>query len=119
MLTVLAIALSALAFLSGIIVIGNGRHFDYDLRDILRGRDNALLYIWITLSTMFSMAHLTVLMDFGFTYNFGYKDADTPIWMSIHAGVGVLFVMAHVYIRQALSTEGRATRYLWGAPAHA
>lgn len=118
MLTVFAILTAGLAFLSGIVVIGNGRHFQYSLNDILKGRDNALLYIWITLSTMFSMAHLTVLMDFGFAYDFGYKDVETPIWMAIHAFVGVLFVAAHVYIKRALADTSHAPRYLWGT-AHA
>jgi hypothetical protein len=36
-------------------------------------------------STAFSLAHLTVLMDFGFHYHFGYKDAETPVWMALHA----------------------------------
>jgi uncharacterized membrane protein YdcZ (DUF606 family) len=117
MLTLVAIFFSALAFLSGIAVVGSGRHFNYTIRDLFLGRDNALLYTWITGSTAFSLAHLTVLMDFGFHYHFGYKDASTPIWMAIHGAVGVLFVMAHAYIRSALNNHDQAPRYFWGAPA--
>lgn len=117
MLTLVAIFFSALAFLSGIAVIGSGRHFDYTVRDLLHGRDNALLYLWITGSTAFSLAHLTVLMDFGFHYHFGYKDASTPVWMALHAAVGVLFVMAHAYIRSALNHPDHTPRYFWGAAA--
>jgi hypothetical protein len=119
MLTLAAIFFAALAFLSGIAVIGSGRHFDYTIRDLFQGRDNALLYLWITCSTAFSLAHLTVLMDFGFHYHFGYKDAETPVWMALHAAVGLLFVMAHVYIRSALNNHDHAPRYFWGAPIHA
>jgi hypothetical protein len=116
MLTLVAIFFAALAFLSGIAVIGSGRHFDYTIRDLIRGRDNALLYLWITCSTAFSLAHLTVLMDFGFHYHFGYRDAETPVWMAIHASVGVLFVMAHAYIRSALNNHDHPPRYFWGVP---
>lgn len=115
MLTILAILFAGLAFLSGIVVIGDGSHFQYTKRDILLGRDNALLYIWVTASTMFSMAHFAVLMDYGFHYNFGYKDDQTWVWMSIHAAVGILFVAAHLYIKQALADQSRSPRYLWGA----
>lgn len=118
MLTLVAIFFSALAFLSGIAVVGCGQHFQYTIRDLFHGRDNALLYLWITLSTGFSLAHLTVLMNFGFQYDFGYKDASTPVWMAIHAAVGMLFVMAHAYIRSALNDEERQPRYFWGSPAH-
>jgi hypothetical protein len=88
------------------------------VRDLFNGRDNALLYLWITCSTAFSLAHLTVLMDFGFHYHFGYKDAETPVWMALHASVGILFVMAHAYIRSALNNHDHAPRYFWGAPVH-
>jgi hypothetical protein len=116
MLTLVAIFFSALAFLSGIAVVGSGRHFHYSIRDLLQGRDNALLYVWITASTAFSMVHFTVLMDYGFHYHFGYKDAESPIWMAIHAAVGALFVMAHAYIRAALNNHDHPPRYFWGVP---
>lgn len=115
MLTILAIVFSALAFCSGLMVVGRGRHFQYTVGDILHGRDNALLYIWVTLSTMISMAHLTVLMDFGFKYHFGYKDAETPIWMAIHTAFGFIFILAHVYIKRSLAVaQAHPPRYLWG-----
>lgn len=117
MLTLVAIFFSALAFLSGIAVVGCGQHFHYTIRDLFAGRDNALLYLWITCSTAFSLAHLTALMSFGFHYDFGYQDAQTPVWMLIHASVGILFVMAHVYIRSALNNKDRTPRYFWGAAA--
>lgn len=116
MLTLAAIFFAALAFLSGIAVIGSGQHFHYSVRDLFKGRDNALLYLWITCSTAFSLAHLTVLMDFGFHYHFGYKDAETPVWMALHTAVGVMFVMAHCYIRSALNHHDHAPRYFWGEP---
>lgn len=117
MLVLAAIFFSALAFLSGIAVIGSGQHFQYTVRDLFRGRDNALLYAWITGSTAFSLAHLTVLMDYGFQYHFGYRDAQTPIWMTLHALVGLLFVAAHLYIRSSLNNKDDAPRFLWGASA--
>lgn len=119
MLTVLAVLCAGLAFITGILVIGDGHHFQYAKMDILRGRDNAVLYIWVTLSTMFSMIHFAVLMEFGFRWDFGYQDAETPVWMGIHSAVGILFVLAHSYVRWALNNPSRQPRYLWGALSRA
>lgn len=119
-MTILAILFSLLALISGLLVVGCGRHFQYTLGDIVRGRDNALLYMWVTASTMISMVHLTMLMDFGFAYNFGDKDAETAKWMILHAGMSLLFILGHLIVKRVLSrNEGEAPRFLWGTPTHA
>lgn len=119
MLVAVAIAFSALAFLTGISVIGKGRHFDYTIRDLFNGRDNALLYVWVTCSTMFSLVHLTMLMHYGLTYHFTYLLPESPIWFALHAAVGALFVAAHAYIHKTLSRrdESHSPRFLWGKGA--
>lgn len=115
MLTLLAILFSAAALASGMVVIGSGCHFKYEIKDIFRGRENALLYIWVTISTMITMAHFTVLMSFGFKYDFGYKDGETPVWMAIHAAFGIAFVFAHLFIKRSLdNAEAHPPRFLWG-----
>lgn len=118
MLVIVAIALAALAFLTGIGVIGSGKHFEYTIRDLLNGRENAILYLWITCSTAFSLIHLTMLMHYGLTYHFSYLLPESPIWFALHSTVGALFVAAHVYINSALHNGGdREPRYLWGKAA--
>lgn len=115
MIAVYAAFFSALAFLSGIVVIGDGRHFQFTKRDILRGRTNALLYIWIAVSTMLCMIHLTMLVGYVLINNFGYLNPADRIWFVIHGAFGVVFLAAHLYIRRELSLGSVSpARYLWG-----
>lgn len=119
-MTILAILLSALALASGLMVVGSGKHFTYRLGDLLKGRENALLYMWVTASTMISMVHLTMLMEFGFKYNFGDKDAETSKWMLLHGAMSAMFIAAHLIVKRVLiRNESKPTRYLWGSPSYA
>lgn len=113
-LVVLATAASAVALLSGIFAIGQGRHWDYSKIDILRGRRNAILYIWVTFSSIFSMAHLASLVTYGMEYHWLYRHADTGRWMIIHTGIAFLLISAHVYILRSLTREGAGEDFLWG-----
>lgn len=115
-MTILAFALAVLALASGLWVVGSGSQFQYSVRDLIRGLDTAVLYVWITASTIFTLAHVAVLFEFGYAYGWGDKDASTPKWMAIHAFVGLLFVTAHLMVDRLLKDrEDHPPRYLWGA----
>lgn len=113
-LVYLAVICSAMSVITGIAVVGNGDNFGYTRRDILRGRRDAWLYIWITFSTIFGLAHCGALLDYGFTYNWDYRNFDTGMWMAIHSGVGLLLTTAHLFLHSELKRSGSDKSYLWG-----
>jgi hypothetical protein len=113
-LVVLATIASGLALLSGIVAIGSGAHWHFTKMDIWRGRRNAILYVWVTASSIFSMAHLASLVTYGLEYHWAYRAADTHRWMSIHTAIAFLLITAHLYILRTLSKEGAGAEYLWG-----
>lgn len=115
----LATACSLIAFLSGIITIGSGRHYQFTPMDILRGRRNAVLYVWVTLSSIFSLAHLISLLDNGIRFHWQYRNDDIARWMCIHIGVAFLLTSAHLFVKHAQShikgpNGADLDYYLWG-----
>ena len=112
-LNYLAALCSALAVLSGIAAVGSGNHWHFTCKDILKGRLNAVLYIWVIFSTVFSLAHFAALSTFSLEYGPLYEDTDTTIWMTIHSGFAFLMIAAHFLVRRKL-TDGICDEYLWG-----
>jgi hypothetical protein len=102
MLVGLATLLSAVSFLSGIAAVGSGRHFQFRTRDIFLGRQNALLYVWVIFSSIFSMGHCTALLRFGLTWHWMWKDGETGMWMALHSFIAALLIAAHFYIKRNL-----------------
>lgn len=120
MILVKLAALSSLvSFITGLLVVGQGNYFQFAKRDILRGRRDAWLYIWITFSSIFAMAHFTSIIDYGLTYDWAYRTADTGRWMAIHTGVGVLLTAAHLFIHGDLKRGLSDSIYLWGSRSRA
>ena len=118
-LVYLAVVCSALSFLTGIVTVGSGKEFQYEPKHILQGRRDALLYVWVTFSSIFALAHCASLIDYGITENWQYRFNDTGRWMAIHSGVGTLLTAAHLFIRQDLSGGTSSHIYLWGPRRHA
>lgn len=116
MMIFVALACSLLAVASGLKVIGTGRDWQYTPSDIFRGRENALAYIWVTCSTMFSIAHSCVIAFWIYIDGPNLVGAThTSMWMSFHAGMGLLFTAAHVFVKARFKGErDEAPRYLWG-----
>jgi hypothetical protein len=113
-LVIMATIASAFALLSGILAIGKGGHWHFTKMDILNGRRNAILYVWVTLSSMFSLSHLSSLFTFGMEFHWAYRAADTGRWMIIHTGIAMLLISAHFYILASLSRKGSGEDFLWG-----
>lgn len=112
-LVYLAAVCSALALISGIAAVGSGHHWHFTTKDILQGKRNAVLYVWVTFSSIFSLAHLASLTGFGLDYGWQYKDNETALWMVIHSGIAVLLIAAHLFIRRTLIL-GTGDEYVWG-----
>lgn len=117
-LVYLAAVCSALSFLTGIVAIGSGKEFQYDVKHLWQGRRDAILYAWVMFSSMFALAHFASLLDYGIVQNWGYRESDTGRWMVIHAGVGALLTSAHLFIRQDLRGGASSHIFLWGKRRH-
>lgn len=113
MMVAVATLLSLCALISGIAVIGNGKHWQYEPADLIRGKVNAWLYIWVTLSTIFSMGHFVTLLDYGMTFQWHYRTPDGWWWMVLHSGVGFLFSTAHLGVKRYLQ-HGHGENFMWG-----
>lgn len=113
-MVVLAAICSVLALISGFAAVGNGRHFVFNFKDIINGKRNAILYCWVTLSTMFSLAHTTVTVGYALDPKFGLGHT-IEVWSVTHALIGILLTTAHAYIYQSLEARGvNCDEHLWG-----
>jgi phosphatidylglycerophosphate synthase len=120
MLVMIALVLSSVAALSGILAVGNGRCWNFEIRDYFRGKRNAILYLWVVTSTIFSMLHSGMLVNYGIVYHWQYRNHDTHIWMALHAAMGLLLTMAHIFVSYTLAKEvGPTDKYLWGSKCRA
>lgn len=115
MLVTASVITASIAAITGILAIGSGRHWQFDVRDYFRGKRNAILYLWVTLSTIFSICHAGVLVDYGLQWDWGYREPAAIRWFMIHSVIGVLLTAAHLFVASTLSKEvGPVDKYLWG-----
>jgi hypothetical protein len=111
----IALMTSSLAAITGILAIGSGKHWHFRFLDYFRGKRNAILYLWVTASTIFSILHSGVIANYGVVYEWSYRNVDTPVWMALHATMGVLLSIAHFFVAYTLAKEvGPVDKYLWG-----
>lgn len=111
----LSVLFSSIAAITGILAIGNGRHWQFKVADYFRGKRNAILYLWVTGSTIFSILHAGVLTDYGLTYNWAYREPGSIKWFFLHAAMGLLLTAAHLFVASTLAKEvGPVDKFLWG-----
>lgn len=114
MMVLIALLATSAAALTGIFAVGSGRHWKFSVPDYFRGKRNAILYLWVITSTIFSICHSGVIAEHGLRYGFAATDANLK-WFVIHAVAGVLFVFAHIFVAVTLAKEvGPVDKYLWG-----
>lgn len=114
-MVLLAIIMNVLAALTGIIAVGGGRHWRFTVVDYFRGKRNALLYLWVTGSTIFSLTLSGALISYALRFHWQLRDADAYRWMVIHAVMGVLLILAHLFVATTLSKDStKFDKYLWG-----
>lgn len=110
----LAAVLTSIAAISGILAIGSGRHWQFEVADYFRGKRNAILYLWVVSSTIFSICHSGFLVDYGIA-NHGMLRPGDAKWMVIHSVAGILLTCAHAFVASTLSKEvGPVDKFLWG-----
>jgi hypothetical protein len=113
-LVVFAAICSVLALVSGFAAVGNGRHFQYNFKDIVNGKRNAILYCWVTLSTMFSLAQSASTVGYALNPKFGVGST-IAVWSITHALMGILLTTAHAYIYLSLEARGAdCDEHFWG-----
>lgn len=110
---ILATILSFIALCTGIFAVGSGSRWDYDRKDILKGRKNAVLYVWVTFSTMFSLAHTAACFQYVLTPEWG-TDAPIQMWFALHAAMAMILSTAHIYIHRIMKVDSDRVVYLWG-----
>jgi hypothetical protein len=117
---ILSIITSFAALGSGIAAVGSGQHWQFRSKDIFKGRENAVLYVWVTFSTIFSLLHLIQQIVYGLDYNGEMRAPDSARWFILHAFMGFLMISAHVFVFQSLrKSASEPDRFLWGKLAHA
>jgi hypothetical protein len=115
MIVLLSVLFSSIAAITGILAIGSGRHWQFDIADYFRGKRNAILYAWVTSSTIFSILHSGVLIEYGLNWNWGFRTPDASKWFFLHAAMGLLLTAAHLFVASTLSKEvGPVDKFLWG-----
>jgi hypothetical protein len=110
---VLATILSLIALITGIAAVGKGSNWKFTPKDIMKGRRNAIIYVWVTFSTIFSLFHTAA--------NFGYIldpvwgiGPGIQMWFWLHAAVGLLLTGAHAIIHFTLIRDNLLETYFWG-----
>lgn len=89
--------LSLLALASGIAAVGSGAKWQYETRDILAGKTNALLYVWVTFSSIFSLVHTTALFSLVIDPGAGLSLGDVTRFL-LDSVVSALLIAAHGFI---------------------
>jgi hypothetical protein len=110
---IVACVLSLVALCSGILAIGSGARWQFRTSDIRKGRKNALLYVWVTFSTMFSLAHTAACIQYALLPTWG-TGPGIQMWFSLHATIGLLLTSAHLFIHRIMKVDGDRPLYLWG-----
>lgn len=109
-----AALMTSLAALTAILAIGSGRHWNFTVGDYFRGKRNAILYLWVTVSAAFAICHSGVIVEHGLKHGW-QADTGNLKWFIIHSVAGILFVCAHLFVAATLSKEvGPVDKYLWG-----
>lgn len=111
---IFAVIMTALSALTGILAVGSGRHWHFGVADYFRGKRNAILYLWVIASTIFSICHSGFLVEYGMLKQWVTAAPDLK-WLIIHSCAGFLLSCAHLFVASTLSKEvGPVDKYLWG-----
>lgn len=115
MIVALALIINTIAAITGIIAVGSGKHWDFKVFDYFRGKRNAVLYLWVTLSTITAIYISGIIAEYGMRYDWNLRVSTSWRWFVGHIVVGLLFTFAHVFVATVLAKQvGPVDKYLWG-----
>lgn len=113
MLIAMAVFASFCSLASGLLAVGNGSHYEYAVRDLILGRKDAVIYLWVALSTAFALMHFGTLLGYGLEQGW-VVEADRVKWMWLHTGLATFLASAHLLARNAVIEPHKRRVYLWG-----
>ncbi len=109
MLVLIPILANLIAVITGFHAVGDGRTWNFTCKDILRGDLLAKVYVWIVLSTAFSLVHMVGLLTAS-TSIVG-TESFQPAWLFLHTLIGVLFATAHLFVDAVFRDRILANRF--------
>lgn len=102
-----------LAVITGIRAVGDGRGWNFCVRDIFRGDKLAMIYTWVIGSTCFSLVHFVALLT---QAPIIADERGSSIWLILHTLNGLFFTAAHLFVDAVFEDKGLIKRFL-GLPA--
>jgi len=115
MMILVAVIVASLASLTGILAIGSGQHWQFKTRDYFRGKRNAVLYFFVTMSTIVSITHAGFLVGEGVAADWVLASNKSVAWMILHSFMSLQFILTHLFVSVTLAKEvGPVDKYLWG-----
>lgn len=102
LLTFFAIVAAVMASLTGLLVVGRGHEFEYDVAALMRRETNAMTYVWIVSSTILSACHAVLLLDRMVSGHM--EDAGV---LALSGCTSLLLTAAHVGLRQVLKVRDK------------
>lgn len=118
-MTIVAMATiaSAVALASGLTAVGDGKRFQYTPSDIFKGRRDAVLYVWLALSTAFSLARVAILTVHGLKHDWSAHSTEETTILLVQIGTALLITAGHFYIKYELHEPESRVEFLWGKSA--
>ena len=114
-LIILSIISASIASLTGIFAVGSGRHWKFKAMDYFRGKRNAVVYLWVICSSVFSIFHAGLLSEYALRFDWAFRYPDQWPWLALHAVIGMLLTFAHLFVAHTLSKEvGPVDKFIWG-----
>lgn len=107
------IIFNIIAFVTGILAVGNGTRFNFKKRDLLNGNKLAMVYLWIIGSTCFSLIHTVALLT---QASFVSGELSSPMWLFLHSLIGIFFTSAHLLIDASFEDHKLAERIFGVSP---
>ena len=110
-----ALFANTVAALTGILAVGSGKHWSFNVVDYLRGRRNAIIYLWVILSSIGSILHSGMLIEYGIRNEWTFQEPGHLISSIIYLLIGIVLTIAHVLVTAFLSRDVEpADKYFWG-----
>jgi hypothetical protein len=118
MLGWIAMGMAITSLVSGLLAVGSGKQWGYSLRDLLFLRLDALLYVGVVFTTIWSIYHATML---GIYASSSRAEEIGPAmhiaWMTMHIAISTFLVMLHAYVGLTLRDPvivACLKTHLWG-----
>lgn len=98
-----ALVATIASFGSGLYVVGHRERWEYTLGDLRRLRYNAILYVALTFTTIWSLAHFGLLAEYLSSLRVGdLAPGHFAAWMLLHLTISGFLIGLHAYVGASL-----------------